>query len=150
MRELMTAYTDQNEQDNAPHRRLLAVLLEQLRGAPERPLHLPVPHDDRLRAVMDLINSRPAEPHSLKTLATAVGASARTMTRLCRAELGMTVPQWRTQLRLHHALELLAEEIPVSTVAARCGWASTSAFIDVFRRNLGHTPGKHLGAAPGS
>lgn len=55
----------------------------------------------------------------------------------------MTYPQWRTQLRLHRAMQLLAESLPVTTVAHRCGWASASAFIDVYRRALGHTPGAY-------
>ncbi|WP_426505502.1 helix-turn-helix domain-containing protein [Dactylosporangium sp. McL0621] len=54
----------------------------------------------------------------------------------------MTFPQWRTQLRLYHALVLLAERTPVPAVAHRCGWSSTSTVIDVFRA-FGHTPGTH-------
>lgn len=53
----------------------------------------------------------------------------------------MTFPQWRTQLRLHRALVLLAEGTPVTTVAHRCGWSSASAFIDVHRRAFSRTPG---------
>ena len=53
----------------------------------------------------------------------------------------MTFPQWRTQLRLHTALRLLAGGESVTRVAHQCGWASTSAFIDTFRRAFGHTPG---------
>lgn len=55
----------------------------------------------------------------------------------------MTFPQWRTQLRLYHALRMLADGVPVTSVAQRCGWSSTSAFIDVFRRAFGYTPGTH-------
>lgn len=55
----------------------------------------------------------------------------------------MTFPQWRTQLRLHHALVLPAGRTPVTAVAHLCGWSSASAFIDVFRRAFGHTPGSH-------
>jgi AraC-like DNA-binding protein len=55
----------------------------------------------------------------------------------------MTFPQWRTQLRLHHALLLLTEDLTVTAVAHQCGWSSTSAFIDVFHRAFGHTPGSH-------
>ncbi len=54
----------------------------------------------------------------------------------------MTFPQWRTQLRLQHALVLLAEGHPVTAVAHRCGWSSASTFIDVFRRTFGRTPGR--------
>ncbi|PNG90983.1 hypothetical protein SMF913_26448 [Streptomyces malaysiensis] len=42
-------------------------------------------------------------------VASTPGVGERTLTRLCAAELGMTFPQWRTQLRLHHALRLPAE-----------------------------------------
>jgi AraC-like DNA-binding protein len=38
---------------------------------------------------------------------------------------------------------MLADDVPVTAVAHRCGWASASAFIDVFRRAFGHTPGHH-------
>jgi AraC-like DNA-binding protein len=55
----------------------------------------------------------------------------------------MTFPQWRTQSRLYHALRMLADDVPVTAVAHRCGWSSASAFIDVFRRSFGCTPGAH-------
>ncbi|MCQ8188672.1 AraC family transcriptional regulator [Streptomyces rugosispiralis] len=90
-----------------------------------------------LRELIIEYTARPAD------LGAAVGVGERTLTRLCGAELGMTFPRWRTQLRLHHALRLLAEGVPVTAVAHRCGWASSSAFIDVFRRAFGHTPGAH-------
>jgi AraC-like DNA-binding protein len=38
---------------------------------------------------------------------------------------------------------MLADGLPVTTVAHRCGWSSASAFIDVFRRSFGCTPGTH-------
>lgn len=90
-----------------------------------------------------LLHDDPADGRTLARLGAAVGAGERTLSRLFRAELHMTFPQWRTQLRLHHALILLAENTPVTTVAHRCGWASASAFIDVFRRTFGHTPGRN-------
>ncbi|WP_157851737.1 helix-turn-helix transcriptional regulator, partial [Streptomyces monomycini] len=74
------------------------------------------------------------------------GGGGRPRPRLFRAELGMTFPQWRTQLRLHHALVLLTQDGPalsVTAIAHRCGWASASAFIDAFRGSFGHTPGAH-------
>jgi AraC-like DNA-binding protein len=60
----------------------------------------------------------------------------------------MSFPQWRTQLRLYHALRMLADDMPVTTVAHRCGWSSASAFIDVFRRSFGYTPGALHRAQP--
>jgi AraC-like DNA-binding protein len=129
--------------DSSPARlRLDAVLLDQLRRAPQEPVRLPTPRDPRLAAVCGRLEDDPANPATLAALGAGVGASERTLSRLFRAELGMTFPQWRTQLRLHHALILLAERLPVTTVAHRCGWASASAFIDVFRATFGHTPGR--------
>ncbi|SCK43453.1 AraC-type DNA-binding protein [Streptomyces sp. SceaMP-e96] len=120
-----------------------AVLLDQLRHSAEQPLHVPAATDPRLVAVCALLRDDPADNRTLAQLGATAGVSDRTLTRLCRAEFGMSFPQWRTQLRLHHALRLLAEDTPVTVVAHRCGWASSSAFIDVFRRAFGHTPGAH-------
>jgi AraC-like DNA-binding protein len=69
------------------------------------------------------------------------------MTRLFRTELAMTYPQWRTKLRLHRAVQLLADAVPVTTVAHRCGLSTPSPFIDIYRRTSGHTrntPGQHI------
>nr|WP_312018694.1 helix-turn-helix transcriptional regulator [Streptomyces sp. I05A-00742] len=143
LRELIIAYTRGPADPTDERRRLRAVLLDQLRHSAEQPLHVPTPKDPRLAAVCDVLRENPADPRTLAQLGAAAGVSDRTLTRLCRAELGMSFPQWRTQVRLHHALRLLAEGAPVTSVAHRCGWASSSAFIDVFRRAFGHTPGAH-------
>ncbi|GAA1668946.1 helix-turn-helix transcriptional regulator [Nonomuraea maheshkhaliensis] len=158
LRELIIAYTDPTgtppstgpstgpscgrEGEGEERERLLGVLLDQLRRAPEQPLHLPAPKDSRLAAVCALLHRDPADNSTLDQFAARCGTSGRTLARLFRAELGMSFPQWRTQLRLHHALLLLAGGVPVTAVAHRCGWASASAFIDVFRRAFGYTPGR--------
>lgn len=139
LRELIIAYTE--AEPSAARLRLRAVLLDQLRLATQQPLRLPAARDSRLVAVCDLLAADPADNRSLTELGARVGASERTLSRLFRAEFAMTFPQWRTQLRLHHALVLLATGEPVTTVAHRCGWSTASAFIDVFRRAFGNTPG---------
>ncbi|MDT0341593.1 AraC family transcriptional regulator [Streptomyces litchfieldiae] len=143
LRELILAYTAEPDDDTAERRRLRAVLLDRLRASPQQPVHLPTPTDPRLTEVCALLAADPADTRTLAELGARVGASERTLTRLFRADLGLTFPQWRTQLRLHHALLLLADGLPVTTVAHRCGWSSPSTFIDVFRRAFGHTPGTH-------
>ncbi|WP_395575605.1 AraC family transcriptional regulator [Streptomyces sp. BK79] len=146
LRELIIAFTRTEEDDDGPKRtRLRAVLLDQLQTSVQQPLHLPTPSSPLLRTVCDLLRSDPSDNRTLTELGREVGASDRTLSRLFSTDLGMTFPQWRTQLRLHHALILLAEKVPVTRVANQCGWSSTSAFIDVFRRTFGHTPGKHSG-----
>jgi AraC-like DNA-binding protein len=96
-----------------------------------------------LAAACAVLTANPADNSTLATLGLEAGASERTLSRLFRTEFAMTFPQWRTQLRLHHALILLAEGHSVTTVAIRCGWSTPSAFIDIFRQTFGHTPGRH-------
>ncbi|MFD7813558.1 AraC family transcriptional regulator [Streptomyces sp. NPDC059785] len=144
LRELIVAYTA-DPADTSPERgRLRAVLRDRLRASPQRAVHLPTPDDPRLAAVCALVHADPADTRTLAALAAATGAGERTLSRLFRSEFGMTFPQWRTQSRLYHALRLLADGAPVTTVAHRCGWSSASAFINVFRRAFGHTPGSYL------
>ncbi|GAB3748868.1 AraC family transcriptional regulator [Microlunatus parietis] len=140
LRELIMAATD-GAGDTAASRRLLGVLRDQLVLAPGPPTMLPRLADDRLRAVAELVERELSQPESLDRLGRRIGCSARTLSRLFRSELGMTFPQWRTQLRLHRAALLLAEGRTVSQVAAACGWSSPSAFITEFRRAFGDTPG---------
>lgn len=145
IRTLTTEHALQPVDSTPANRRLRAVLLDQLRQSPRQPIRLPTPSDPRLVAVCELLHLNPADNRTLAALGARVGAGERTLSRLFRTELGMTFPQWRTQLRLHRALILLAERTPVTVVAHRCGWASASAFIDVFRTTFGHTPGRTAG-----
>ncbi|MEV7076725.1 helix-turn-helix transcriptional regulator [Streptomyces sp. NPDC093990] len=148
LRELIRAYTRDPADDSPERHRLLAVLRAQLRASPRQPLRLPTPTDPRLAAVCALVHTDPADPRSLAALGAATDTSERTLSRLFRREFGMTFPQWRTQSRLYHALRMLADDVPVTTVAHRCGWSSASAFIDVFRRSFGYTPGTHNRRSP--
>lgn len=144
LRELLVTYTTLDDRETPPGRRMRLVLLDQLATTSEQPVRVPAARDPRLAAVCSLLETDPSESRGLEALGRAAGASGRTLTRLFRADMGMSFPQWRTQLRLYHALRLLAEGQPVTVVAQHCGFATASAFIDVFRRSLGHTPGSYL------
>ncbi|MGW7353258.1 AraC family transcriptional regulator [Streptomyces sp. NPDC054784] len=124
-------------------RRLRAVLRDRLRRAPVEPLTLPVADDVRLRRACALVVDDLRQPRTTGWLARRVGASERTLARLFRTEFGMTYPQWRTNVRVFHAMVLLAEGADVSETGRRCGWATTSAFIDTFSRTTGRTPGTY-------
>jgi AraC-like DNA-binding protein len=143
LRELIIAFTQDPADDSASRHRLRAVLLDQLRLSTEQTaLRLPAARDPRLAALCAILSTSPADNRSLSALGSEVGAGERTLSRLFRTEFAMTFPQWRTQLRLHHALVLLAEGHPVTSVALTCGWSTPSAFIHTYKQTFTTTPGR--------
>ncbi|MBW8899241.1 MAG: helix-turn-helix transcriptional regulator, partial [Massilia sp.] len=68
------------------------------------------------------------------------GASERTLARLFERELGMSFGQWRQQVRLAHAAPLIARGMPLARVAEELGYASQSAFSQMFRKTFGCSP----------
>jgi len=143
LRELIVTAAD-GRVDGAEDRRLRAVLADQLRRATRASVHVPLPSNPVLADACTIVLTDLTESWSIARLGAEVGVSARTLSRLFRSELTMSYPQWRTQARLAQAVRDLGEGHSVTHVAASCGWSSPSAFIDVYRRNLGHTPGKAL------
>ncbi len=128
------------------HRRVIEMILDQLEAIHSIPLQLPHPSDPR---AMRIVNALVAEPGTQKTLAALCadcGASKRTIERLFIAETKMTFSQWRRQLRLLHAMQLLASGEKVTGAAWDAGYRSTSAFIVMFRRQLGQTPTRYFAA----
>jgi AraC-like DNA-binding protein len=147
LREVIRALT--GDEGLAPEHRahLEAVALWQLREVEALPLWLPAPTDPRLVRLCEILAGDPADPRTLGELGRQVGAADRTLSRLFREQTGITFPQWRGQLRLHHALKLLATGLPVTRVAADCGYRSSSAFIEAFRAAYGTTPGRYAATA---
>ena len=142
VRELLIACT---EPDLAAveARRLRAVLHDRLPRARIQPLALPVARDARLAHACRVVVDDLSRPWSLSALAREVGAGERTLARLFRGEFGATYPQWRTNVRVFHAMIQLSQGATVTETAHHCGWATTSAFIDTFARCMGQTPGTY-------
>lgn len=112
-----------------------------------RPVRLGIdlPRDKRLRALCESVLEEPARWVTLDDAAHHVGASARTIARLFRAELDTTFVQWRQQVLLARALSMAARKLPMSTIATELGYASASAFSAMVRRSVGMSPSRLLG-----
>ncbi|SDM83290.1 AraC family transcriptional regulator [Actinacidiphila guanduensis] len=144
-REALLALTAPDPAPRSPQARdrLRHVVVDELGPAPEEPLHLPEPQDPRLRELARIMGEDPAGKATLGELGRAIGVGERTLSRLCREELGMGFTRWRTQLRVHHALVLLTTGAGVLETAHACGWSNPSTFIDSFTALVGQTPGRY-------
>jgi AraC-like DNA-binding protein len=124
--------------------RIMALLLEEIAEMPVVPLHAPMPSDERLARVCRAMFKDPMSEQRLDDIASAVGVSRRTVTRLFRRETGMTFVAWRQHVRLLEAISRLAVGRPVTSVALDIGYRSPSSFIAMFRRTFGVTPSHYF------
>ena len=122
--------------------RIVQVLLDQLKVAPQASIQVPLPNDAKLGLVCNSLLDKPADNRSLKQWAEEINVSSRTLSRLFRNEVGMSFIEYRQQVRLFHSLTLLAQTHPVTTVALECGFTSVSAFNHLFKQSFGVTPGR--------
>jgi AraC-like DNA-binding protein/quercetin dioxygenase-like cupin family protein len=122
----------------------LELIRDEFTLADEQPLALALPRDRRLARLCTQLLREPANNRSLEEWGELVGASARTLSRLFRQQLHMTFDEWRRHVRLREALHRLAEGRSVSSVANELGYDNASAFIEMFRKALGRTPGQYF------
>ena len=119
-----------------------ALILDELRVAPNLELRLPMPRDPRLLRLCRALLENPGDDRKLPQFARIAAASPRSLARLFQAELGMSFTAWRQQARLLEALRRLSGGDPVTEVALDLGYATPSAFTYMFRRHLGVTPSR--------
>lgn len=131
--------------------RLMNVLMDEMRQArlPEAPCTLPMPSDRRLLRITQALLDAPGDTRTLSAWAAWGGLSGRNFSRLFRDETGLSFAQWRQKARLMHALDQLGHGSAVANVADDLGYATVSAFIAMFRRHLGQSPGEYLRLSSG-
>src|SRR5258708_26903021 len=132
---------------NPAHAHLVSVLLDQLHVMQSDAVHLPLPRDARAKRIAAMLQKQPSDTRSLIELSKLAGASKRTVERLFKNETGFGFGKWRQQLRLGHALRLLAAGDAVTTVAFDVGYDRIRAIISAFRLTFGKTPGQYFRSA---
>jgi AraC-like DNA-binding protein len=126
------------------HSHMTEVLVDQAITADEMSMKIKMPTDPRALRLADIISADPANKSALNGLAKMAGASPRTLERLFLQETGLSVGRWRQQTRLMMAVRLLVKGTCVNQVAFDSGYETPSAFVAMFRREIGITPGQYL------
>ncbi len=132
------------EELSLEQRRIVAVLLDEIRRAPHEALHLAMPKDRRVLKICHALIAQIDRPTNLEQWAQWGGLSPRTLSRVFLAETGLSFGKWRQQAQLTYALEHLAQGESVASVAHTLGYATPSNFIAMFRRNFGDSPAQYF------
>lgn len=106
----------------------------------------PMAHDEhgRLARLMDWVRERPAQPHTLASLAQHASMSPRTLQRQFRDATGMGPIDWLIDERVAIARELLeVAGTPVAQVAELAGFGSEESLRRHFRRHVSTSPGAY-------
>lgn len=128
---------------------LIDMIVDQLKIMEISPLQLIHPTDPRAARIAEALSNDPGDSRSLEAICERAGASKRTIERIFETETGMSLGQWRQQLRLVRSLRLLAAGEKITRVALESGYSTPSAFIAMFRKALGTTPRQYFRSAEG-
>lgn len=98
--------------------------------------------DPRLSPALEAMLKRPADPHSVESLARRTFMSRSAFARRFREGLGQPPLEYLRGVRLRHAAHLLKKSptLPLPVVAVRSGFSSRSHFSRAFKRQYGTTP----------
>lgn len=124
--------------------RLLNVLVDEITQLEQVPLCLPLSNDPLLLPILIWQQKAPDSNKTLQMWSQELGASTKTIARRFDSKLGINFTKWREQLRLHKAIQWLSENRSVTDVALSLGYDSLPAFIQMFKRQTGTTPGKFV------
>ena len=96
---------------------------------------------DALSLIVGHLDTYYAEPLSRNDIAAAVGMSPSSVSRLLRRQLGTTLTEYLTEVRVAAASRALIDtDRPVADIAHACGFANLANFNRRFRRSRRMTP----------
>lgn len=122
-------------------RRMLQCLVDFLEAADRIGNYLPTSTDSVLASILEALEANPGDNRSLQQIAKEAHITEKTLIRRCQKDLGMTLPEWRQRLRVVKAMDRLQRGEKVESIAYNMGYSSPSAFIAMFHRLTGTTPG---------
>lgn len=119
---------------------LVLLIRRRLEGGTGASWFLPA-GDERLSSALAAMLERPAEPHTLASLARTAGMSRSAFALRFVITFGQPPMSFLRDLRLHHAARLLeSTDLPIHAIAESVGYASRSYFTRAFRALFGTDP----------
>lgn len=124
--------------------RLLRLIRDYLFNMDELDVLLPLAQDERLTNITDKLIAHPSLKSDLVSWGKFVNASSRTLTRNFKKETGVTYSEWRQRLNVQVAIKHLAQGDSIGEIATLLGYESSSAFIFMFKKQMGVSPNRFL------
>jgi AraC-like DNA-binding protein len=117
--------------------RLIWLVLDEIRLASRASFVLRLPKDHRLLKLAHALISDAGSAKTIDQWCDLVGVSRRTLTRVFRAETGVSFGEWRRRLRVMTAAARVADGERLAKVAASLGYRNVAAFRTMARRHFG-------------
>ena len=96
---------------------------------------------EKIKKAISFLRSHYRDQHTLQEIACEVGASPYYLAHIFPQELGLSVMQYRTQLRMAVAKEMLKNtKVSITQIAYDLGWNDSNYFSLVFRKETGQSP----------
>lgn len=121
--------------------RLFAAILAQEAYATDAPTATRTDTIDRLKPVLEYVESHFNQPLSLAGLAEIIGMNGKYFCRFFRQVTGQTPMNYVNIYRIEQAAHMLcATDTSVTEVGLECGFSDTSHFVKLFKKYKGITP----------
>lgn len=120
---------------------MVLVIRQFMATAGPRTLLLESLPDKRFANAIDVVLARPADHHTLHSMAEAAGMSRSSFGMGFSKAFGMSAMEFVAKTRLYHAAQLLrSTPLPVKTIAGTVGFSSRSHFSRTFKAAYGEDP----------
>lgn len=98
---------------------------------------------EAVQRVRDYLHDNYAVNTSLKQLAQIANLSPYYLSRVFKAEVGVSLPHYQTQVRVNRAKALLIQGMPIKQVVSKTGFVDQSHLTRHFKRFVHITPGSY-------
>ena len=120
--------------------RLLVEIGRNLRGGADNYAKPVVPNDERIRSLLEYIDTHLSEELTVETMAEFAFLSKYHLMRKFKSEVGMSLHEYISQRRLISARDLIARGTSVTDACFQVGYRSYSSFFRGYVRLFGMTP----------